>query len=64
MDRMDITGARWGLNGAEAVLLLRSLAVSEDLERYWPFHRAREFERNHRSRYAEEEDEWLTTRAA
>lgn len=63
-DRMDITGARWGLNGAEAVLLLRSLAVSEDLERYWPFHRAREFERNHRSRYAEEEDEWLTTRAA
>jgi hypothetical protein len=63
-DRMDITGARWGLDGAEAVLLLRSLAVSEDLERYWPFHRVREFERNHRSRYAEEEDEWLTTRAA
>lgn len=37
-DRMDITGARWGINGAEAVLLFRSLAVSGGLER---FHRAR-----------------------
>jgi len=63
-DRMDITGARWGLAGAEAILKLRSLAASGDLERYWPFHRAREFERNHRSRYAESEDEWLTMRAA
>ena len=63
-DRMDITGARWSLDGAEAVLLLRSLAVSEDLERYWTFHEAREFERNHRPHYARSEDTWLTTKAA
>ncbi len=63
-DRMDITGARWGLDGAEAVLQLRSLAVSGDLDRYWPFHQAREFERNYRGRYAEGEDEWLTMNAA
>jgi hypothetical protein len=63
-DRMDITGARWGLEGAEAVLRLRSLRVSGDLDRYWAFHRAREFERNHRSRYAEQEDEWLARVAA
>ena len=29
-DRMDITGARWSLQGAEAVLRLRSLHVSGD----------------------------------
>jgi hypothetical protein len=27
-DRMDITGARWGLERAEAILKLRSLKVS------------------------------------
>ena len=32
-DRMDITGARWGLAGAEAILRLRSLQVSGDLPR-------------------------------
>lgn len=63
-DRMDITGARWSLDGAEAVLRLRSLRASGDLDRYWEFHRAREFERNHRSRYAESEDAWLDRLAA
>lgn len=63
-DRMDITGARWGLDGAEAVLRLRSMHVSGDLDRYWEFHRAREFERNHRSRYAAGENEWLARLAA
>lgn len=63
-DRMDITGARWSLDGAEAVLRLRSLRVSGDLGAYWPFHQAREFERNHRSRYAESEDVWLDRVAA
>jgi hypothetical protein len=63
-DRMDITGARWGLDGAEAVLRLRSLRVSGDLDRYWAFHRARKFERNHRSRYDDQEDEWLARVAA
>ncbi len=63
-DRMDITGARWGLAGAEAILRLRSLRSSGDLERYWEFHRAREFERNHASRYDEAEESWLQRRAA
>jgi hypothetical protein len=30
-DRMDITGARWGLERAEAILKLRSLKISGDL---------------------------------
>ena len=50
-DRMDITGARWGLEGAEAVLRLRSLKASGDLAAYWPFHHKCEFERNHASNY-------------
>lgn len=51
-DRMDLTGARWGLDNAEAVLKLRALRVSGDFEDYWNFHRAEEFKRHHRSRYA------------
>ncbi|MDI7268178.1 MAG: hypothetical protein QME96_09310, partial [Myxococcota bacterium] len=51
-DRMDITGARWRLNGAEAVLRLRSLRASGDFDEYWAFHEARERERNHAARYA------------
>jgi hypothetical protein len=46
-DRMDITGARWGLERAEAILKLRSLKVSGDLEAYWAFHYRREHERNY-----------------
>lgn len=52
-DRMDITGARWGLEGAEAVLRLRSLRSSGDFEEYWTFHEQQERIRNHTSRYAE-----------
>ena len=50
-DRMDVTGARWTLKGAEAVLKLRSLHASGDLEEYWDFHQAQEHERNHVSKY-------------
>lgn len=52
-DRMDITGAHWRLTGAEAVLKLRSLYASGDLEDYWKFHEQQEQQRNHASRYAE-----------
>ncbi len=31
-DRMDITGARWGLDGAEAILKLRALIANGDFE--------------------------------
>jgi hypothetical protein len=51
-DRMDITGARWGLEGAEAVLKLRALRSNGDFDDYWPYHLARERHRNHDLRYA------------
>lgn len=50
-DRMDITGARWGLSGAEAVLRLRSLRVSGDFQEYWRYHEKMEQDRNHVSKY-------------
>ena len=46
-DRMDITGARWGLNRAEAILKLRSLKISGDLPAYLAFHFAQEHNRNY-----------------
>ena len=46
-DRMDITGARWGLQCAEAILKLRSLKVSGDLSAYLAFHFEQEQQRNH-----------------
>ena len=51
-DRMDLTGARWSLAGAEAVLRLRALRSSHDFDAYWRFHEAQEHERNHAARYA------------
>ncbi len=50
-DRMAVTGARWSLNGAEAVLRLRALRSSRDFDEYWTFHEAREYERNHQTFY-------------
>lgn len=50
-DRMDITGARWSLNGAEAILKLRSIRASGDFDDYWKFHELQEFYRNHYSQY-------------
>lgn len=51
-DRMDITGARWSVDGAEAVLRLRALRASGDFDEYWRFHEARELHRNHLVEYA------------
>ena len=51
-DRMDITGARWGLAGAEAVLKLRALRSNGDFDAYWRYHLAQERRRVHQSRYA------------
>ncbi len=50
-DRMDITGARWGLAGAEAVLKLRALHTNGDLDTYWDYHLQQEHQRVHQSRY-------------
>ena len=51
-DRMNLTGARWSLTGAEAVLQLRALRSSDDFDDYWVFHELCEYQRNHASRYA------------
>ncbi|MCM8621127.1 MAG: hypothetical protein NFW16_05145, partial [Candidatus Accumulibacter sp.] len=48
-DRMDLTGARWSLDGAEAVLRLRSLRASGDFEDYMAFHQRQERQRNYPS---------------
>jgi len=44
-DRLDIGGARWGLDGAEAVLTLRAVISNGDFEEYWSYHLAREHQR-------------------
>jgi len=46
-DRLGITGARWHLAGAEAVLQLRAVHSSGDWSAYWAFHLAREAQRNY-----------------
>jgi hypothetical protein len=51
-DRMDITGARWGLQGAEAILKLRALITNNDFDSYWSYHLAHERHRQHDLRYA------------
>ena len=51
-DRFDITGARWSLDGAEAMLKLRAVRANDDWEQYWHHHLAAERERVHASRYA------------
>ncbi|MFI6056019.1 ISKra4 family transposase, partial [Streptomyces violascens] len=54
-DRLDISGARWGLDGAEAVLKLRAVSANGDLEAYWEHHLAAEHQRlypAHQHRYA------------
>ena len=50
-DRMGITGARWGLPGAEAILRLRAIRANGDLDAYWAHHIEQERQRNHLSRY-------------
>jgi hypothetical protein len=51
-DRMDLTGARWGLPGAEAILKLRALRSNGDWDEYWNYHLRRERKRVHTSRNA------------
>jgi hypothetical protein len=46
-DRLDIGGARWGLDGAEAVLTLRAVIANGDFTEYWRYHLAREHQRLH-----------------
>ena len=50
-DRMGITGARWGLEGAQAILWLRAIRANGDLDTYRDWHITQEHHRNHLSRY-------------
>ncbi len=44
-DRLDITGARWGLDGAEAILTLRAVISNGDFDEYWRYHLTCEHQR-------------------
>lgn len=46
-DRMDITGARWRLKGAEAMLKIRALVVCGDFDEYFKFYKMQERRRNY-----------------
>lgn len=48
---MAITGARWGLPGAQSILWLRAIEASGDTSTYWTWHIQQEHDRNRRSRY-------------
>jgi hypothetical protein len=48
---MDITGARWSLHGAGAVLKLRALITNGDSGDYWPCHLHKEHQRVYQARY-------------
>jgi hypothetical protein len=53
-DRFDVTGARWGLAGAEAILRLRAIRSNGDFENYWTWHLTQERHRVHESRYLDD----------
>jgi hypothetical protein len=50
-DRMCITGARWGLKGAQSVLWMRAIAANGGTAAYWNHHIHHEHQRNHLSKY-------------
>jgi hypothetical protein len=60
-DRMGITGARWGLEGAEAILRLRALHISGDFDAYWQFHLQQERLLNHTMLYTTDPPSTRTT---
>jgi hypothetical protein len=44
-NRMEGTGRRWSIQGAESMLLLRSVYTSNDWNEYWSAHRCLECRR-------------------
>ncbi len=56
-DRMEVTGARRSLDGAEAVLKLRALAGNGDFDDYFDFHLRQQKQRDHDSRYQQPQPE-------
>ena len=52
-DRFDVTGARWSVKGAEAILKLRAVRANGDWPEYFEFHLTQEHLRVHESCYAD-----------
>ncbi len=52
---MVITGARWWLDRAEAVLKIRALWASSDFDKYWNFYKLQKLRRNHANRFQDPE---------
>lgn len=50
-DRLDVTGARWSLTGAEAVLLLRAVIDNGDFDTYWQYFTELEYLHTHAVRH-------------
>lgn len=44
-DRMELTGMRWSIEGADSVLELRSVEINDDWEEFWRYHTSAEHER-------------------
>ena len=53
-DRLDVTAARWGLSGAEAILTQRAVLANGDFDAYWAHHLKQEHQRVHLSRYQQD----------
>ena len=50
--KTGITGARWGIDTAEAILQLRALHANGDFDEYWNWHRRREHQRTYQANHA------------
>jgi hypothetical protein len=50
-DRFDITGSRWSVEGAEALLVLRAVIINGDFEEYWLHHIEQEHLRTRQARH-------------
>jgi hypothetical protein len=55
-DRMERSGMRWGMAGAQAMLQLRCIGINQDWETFMPFHIARETQRLYPVQAAPEEE--------
>jgi hypothetical protein len=55
-DRLDVTGARWSLDGAGAILLLRAVINNGDFDAYWHYHLQQEYQRTHAVLYHDQLD--------
>jgi hypothetical protein len=49
---MEITGTKWTLKGAEAILRMRALRANKNFDAYWTFYEECEYKRNHQTHYA------------